>query len=177
MAQIISQDYEGREIQPIVVMEGAKRFYDLLKGYLLKNSAHSLKPPILINAKSMDGVESRDLRIEVHKDSPLQLNAMEMEDCLIVEDIEDTCKTLSGLNNRLREYMPTSLHVAVLLRKVGVEKQLLSPEFVRYCGFEIANQFVVGLGLDYNGALRDLEHICVLHPDIYRGQKSMEADQ
>ena len=62
---------------------------------------------------------------------------------------------------------PTSLHVAVLLRKQGRQVVSLQADF---CGFDIPDAFVVGYGLDYNDEFRNLPYIAVL-PDTYLGRR------
>ena len=52
-----------------------------------------------------------------------------------------------------------SLRTAVLLRKAGRQQVSMQPDFV---GFEIPDEFVVGYGLDYADAYRNLPHIAVL---------------
>ena len=71
-------------------------------------------------------------------------------DVLLVEDIIDSGLTLNYLLKNLRARKPASLEVAALLRKVDLQRVPLD---IRYTGFEIPNEFVVGYGLDYRGAV------------------------
>jgi hypoxanthine phosphoribosyltransferase len=83
---------------------------------------------------------------------------------LIVEDIIDSGLTLSWLLKNLESRQPASLEVCTLLRKpdaVTVEVP------VRYVGFDIPNEFVVGFGLDYAERYRDLPFIGTLDPAVY----------
>jgi hypoxanthine phosphoribosyltransferase len=83
---------------------------------------------------------------------------------LIVEDIIDSGLTLSWLLKNLESRQPASLEVCTLLRKpdaVTVEVP------VRYVGFDIPNEFVVGYGLDYAERYRDLPFIGTLDPAVY----------
>jgi hypoxanthine phosphoribosyltransferase len=85
-------------------------------------------------------------------------------DVIIVEDIIDTGNTLKFLIDKIKQKEPASIKVATLLLKPdALEHQFEEIEFV---GFEIANDFVVGFGMDYKGLGRNT---C----DIYRlvGQK------
>ena len=77
---------------------------------------------------------------------------------LIVEDIVDTGNTLHEFLPQLQHQQPASLQVAALLHK---PEATIYPIQVRYIGFSIPSQFVVGYGLDYNGLGRN-------RPDIYR---------
>ncbi|GLY68580.1 hypoxanthine phosphoribosyltransferase [Amycolatopsis taiwanensis] len=83
---------------------------------------------------------------------------------LIVEDIVDSGLTLSWLLKNLASRNPASLQVCSLLRKPEAVKVDVS---VRYVGFDIPNEFVVGYGLDYAERYRDLPYIGTLDPHVY----------
>lgn len=83
---------------------------------------------------------------------------------LIVEDIIDTGLTLSYLRRSLLAREPASLEVCALMSKPSRREVELE---VGYLGFEIPDRFVVGYGLDYAGAYRNLPDICVLRPEIF----------
>ena len=83
---------------------------------------------------------------------------------LIVEDIIDSGLTLSWLRGNLESRQPASLEVCALLRKPDAS-QVDVP--VRYVGFDIPNEFVVGYGLDYAERYRDLPFIGTLNPAVY----------
>jgi hypoxanthine phosphoribosyltransferase len=85
---------------------------------------------------------------------------------LIVEDIIDSGLTLSWLLKNLATRNPASLEVCTLLRKADAVKVDVP---VRYVGFDIPNEFVVGYGLDYAERYRDLPYIGTLHPKVYTG--------
>jgi hypoxanthine phosphoribosyltransferase len=85
-------------------------------------------------------------------------------DVIIVEDIIDSGLTLSWLMGNLRSRNPASLEVCTLLRKPDAVKVDVP---VRYVGFDIPNEFVVGYGLDYAERYRDLPFIGTLHPNVY----------
>ncbi|GEL17464.1 hypoxanthine phosphoribosyltransferase [Pseudonocardia asaccharolytica] len=83
---------------------------------------------------------------------------------LIVEDIIDSGLTLSWLLKNLETRNPASLEVCALLRKPDAVKVELP---VKYVGFDIPNEFVVGYGLDYGERYRDLPFIGTLAPAVY----------
>ncbi len=83
---------------------------------------------------------------------------------LIVEDIIDSGLTLSWLLRNLQSRQPASLEVCALLRKPDAVKVDVP---VRYVGFDIPNEFVVGYGLDYAERYRDLPYIGTLNPAVY----------
>jgi hypoxanthine phosphoribosyltransferase len=85
-------------------------------------------------------------------------------DVLIVEDIIDSGLTLSWLRKNLMARNPASLEVVALLRKPDAVRVDVP---VKYVGFDIPNEFVVGYGLDYAERYRDLPYIGTLKPEVY----------
>ena len=83
---------------------------------------------------------------------------------LVVEDIIDSGLTLSWLLRNLATRKPATLEVCTLLRKPDAI-QINVP--VRYIGFDIPREFVVGYGLDYGERYRDLPYIGTLAPEVY----------
>ena len=83
---------------------------------------------------------------------------------LIVEDIIDSGLTLSWLLKNLESRQPASMEVCTLLRKPDA---VMVDVPVRYVGFDIPNEFVVGYGLDYAERYRDLPFIGTLDPAVY----------
>jgi hypoxanthine phosphoribosyltransferase len=83
---------------------------------------------------------------------------------LIVEDIVDTGLTLSYLLRSLRARKPASVEICALLTKPSRRRVELP---VKYLGFEVPDEFVVGYGLDYAGAYRNLPDICVLKEEVF----------
>jgi len=88
---------------------------------------------------------------------------------LIVEDIVDSGLTLSWLVGNLRSRQPASLRLCVLLRKPAAARMDVD---VAYTGFDIANEFVVGYGLDYAERYRNLPFIGTLAPHVYGGAEA-----
>jgi hypoxanthine phosphoribosyltransferase len=78
------------------------------------------------------------------------------QDILIVEDIVDTGLTLQKIIDELKSLGTRSVEVVALLRKTSAREKSIS---VKYVGFEIENEFVVGYGLDYDGFGRNLKDI------------------
>ena len=83
---------------------------------------------------------------------------------LIVEDIVDSGLTLSWLVSNLEARGAASVQVVTLLRKPDAAKVEVD---VRWVGFEIPNEFVVGYGLDWNERYRTLPGVAVLSPSVY----------
>ena len=112
-----------------------------------------------IDVKSYVGTQSSG-QVEVVKDTRIDIVG---RDVIVVEDIVDTGLTLHYVLSLFQKKRPKSLRVCSLLKK-RVKRRYEVP--VDYCGFEIDDLFVVGFGLDFNGAYRSLNHIAVLElPD------------
>jgi hypoxanthine phosphoribosyltransferase len=80
---------------------------------------------------------------------------------LIVEDIIDSGVTLTWLLQHLELRKPATLEVCALLRKESAQK---SDVPVRYIGFDIPDEFVVGYGIDFAERYRNLPFIATLKP-------------
>ena len=78
---------------------------------------------------------------------------------LIVEDIFDTGLTLSHLKNLLESRNPKSIEILCMFVKKDISTE---PVDIKYSGFEIGPEFVVGYGLDYEGKYRELPFLGVL---------------
>lgn len=87
------------------------------------------------------------------------------QDVIIIEDIVDTGLTLQKITEELKGLGTKSVEVVALLRKQPAREKLVE---VKYVGFEIENEFVVGYGLDYDGLGRNLK-------DIYKTTKEIQA--
>jgi hypoxanthine phosphoribosyltransferase len=92
-------------------------------------------------------------------------------DVLLIDDIFDTGHTLVQTMEKMREFEPSSLHSAVLLRKQGRQEVDYNPDFV---AFEIPDEFVVGYGLDFEDMYRNLPYLAALDAeDIARHQAAL----
>jgi len=83
---------------------------------------------------------------------------------LIVEDIIDSGLTLSWIRSNLASRHPASVEICTLLRKPDAAKVEID---VRYVGFDIPNEFVVGYGLDFAEKYRNLRVVGTLAPHVY----------
>ena len=77
---------------------------------------------------------------------------------LLIEDIIDTGRTIEVIKKVVLEQKPTSFRIASLFYKPDADENNAPPDFV---GFSIANHFILGYGLDYDGLGRELK-------DVYR---------
>ena len=152
----ISRDYEGREPLLICVLKGAVFFLsDLMRALDVKCEVDFMAVASYGSATESSGV------VRILKD----LDAViEGRDVLIVEDIVDSGLTLSWIMANLSSRGPASVEVCTLLRKPEVLKVDVR---LRYVGFDIPNEFVVGYGLDYAERYRNLRVIGTLAPHVY----------
>jgi len=89
--------------------------------------------------------------------SVLGLNhSVEGRHVVLLEDIIDTGHTAAYLVNEIQQLRPASVRLASLLLKPDALQHDLRPDYV---GFEVANDFLVGYGLDYDGLGRNLNDI------------------
>ena len=95
-------------------------------------------------------------QVKVTKDLDVNL---EGRNVLVVEDIIDSGVTLTYLARILEQRKPASLRIVTLLDK---PERRISPVEIKYVGFKIPDEFVVGYGLDYAEDYRNLPDICVL---------------
>jgi hypoxanthine phosphoribosyltransferase len=147
----ISRDYAGREPLLIGVLKGAVFFLaDLMRAIDVPCEVDFMAVASYGSATKSSGV------VRILKD----LDAViEGRDVLIVEDIVDSGLTLQYLLRSLGARNPATLEVCALLVKPGRAKVRLG---CRYVGFEIANVFAVGYGLDHAERFRNLPFVAAL---------------
>ncbi|HEX8743713.1 MAG TPA: hypoxanthine phosphoribosyltransferase [Thermoleophilaceae bacterium] len=147
----VSADYAGRDLLLVGVLKGAVFFLsDLMRHLTVPCEVDFMAVASYGSSTDSSGV----VRILKDLDAPI-----EGRDVLIVEDIVDSGLTLSYLLRTMRAREPASLEVCALLTKPERRKVDLP---IRYTGFEIPNQFVIGYGLDYGEKFRNLPFVAVL---------------
>jgi hypoxanthine phosphoribosyltransferase len=155
LGEEISADYTGRDLLLLGVLKGAVFFMaDLMR---------TLTIPCEIDfmAISSYGAQTDSSGVvRILKD--LEIN-IEGRHVLVVEDIIDSGLTLSYLMRNLEAREPASLEVCALLTKPD-RREIDVP--VRYIGFEIANRFVIGYGLDFAERYRNLPYVGVLDTEL-----------
>jgi hypoxanthine phosphoribosyltransferase len=154
LGEEISADYDGRDVLLVGVLKGAVFFMaDLMR---------QLSLPCEIDFMAIssygEGTDSSGV-VRILKDLDSNITGRHV---LVLEDIIDTGLTLSYLMRNLGAREPASLEVCSLLVKHGRRE---SDVDVKYVGFEIPNQFVVGYGLDYAERYRNLPHVAVLQEE------------
>jgi len=156
MGEQITRDYEGRKLLLVGVLKGAF--------VVMADLSRSIRLPLEFDfmAISSYGAATKTSGVvRILKDLEHDLKD---RDVLVVEDIVDSGLTLKYLLKNLAGRKPASLEVAALLRKVGIQQVELD---LRYVGFDIPNEFVVGYGLDFAERYRNLPYIGTLKPAAY----------
>jgi len=151
LGQEINQFYNGQPLIIVGVLTGSI--------VLLADLIRRLIMPLrvgLVQASSYRGAAIDPGQLTINFDL---LPDVKGRHVLLIDDIFDTGKTLIALVDELRKHNPASVRCAVLLRKQGRQAVMMEPEYV---GFEIPNAFVVGYGLDYQDAYRNLPYLAAL---------------
>lgn len=151
LAELVSRDYQGKDLLLICVLKGAVVFLcDLLRLLKVEAQIDFMAVSSYGNSSKSSGV------VRILKDLD---QSIDNKDVLIVEDIIDTGLTLSYLRENLLSRNPASLRIIALLDKPERRIAKIEPD---YCGFRIPDKFVVGYGLDYQERYRNLPDLCVL---------------
>ncbi len=152
----IARDYAGKDVVLIGVLKGVALFFgDMMR-------AIDLPLEIDFMAVSSYGASTRSSGVvRILKDLDESITGRHV---LIVEDIIDTGLTLSYLIRTLMERRPASLEICTMLDKPA--RRLVEVP-VKYVGFTIPDQFVVGYGLDYDQKFRNLPFVGILKPEVY----------
>jgi hypoxanthine phosphoribosyltransferase len=156
MGEQITQDYEGRQLLLVGVLKGAF--------VVMADLSRHIRLPLEFDfmAVSSYGAATKTSGVvRILKDLDHDLRD---RDVLVVEDIVDSGLTLKYLLKNLAGRKPATLEVAALLRKEGIQQVNLD---IRYVGFDIPNEFVVGYGLDFAEKYRNLPYIGTLKPAAY----------
>ena len=156
LGEQITRDYEGREPLLIGVLKGAF--------VLMADLSRHIRLPLEVDfmaVASYGAATKTSGVVRILKDLDHDL---EGRDVLLIEDIIDSGLTLNYLLKNLRGRRPASLEVCALLKKTGIQRVPLE---VKYVGFEIPPDFVVGYGLDFAERFRNLPYVGVLRPEAY----------
>ncbi len=160
----ITEDYRGEKPLLVCILRGAfVMLGDLVRYIDLPCEVDFMDISSYGSGTSSSGV------VRIQKDLEEDITGRHV---LVVEDIIDSGLTLSYLRRSLIARQPASLEVCALLSKPSRRRAELE---VKYLGFEVPDEFVVGYGLDYDGAYRNLPDVCVLKPEIF-GAADSAAD-
>ncbi|WP_020579443.1 hypoxanthine phosphoribosyltransferase [Actinopolymorpha alba] len=156
LAAAVEKDYDGRDVLLVGVLKGAVM--------VMADFARALDRHVEMDwvaySSYGSGTQSSGV-VRILKDLDTDITG---RDVLIVEDIIDTGLTLSWLVANLRSRGAASVEICTLLRKPEAVKMAVS---VKYVGFDIPDEFVVGYGLDYGEKYRNLRCVGTLAPHVY----------
>ena len=151
LGQQITADYSGKDVLLVGVLRGAFM--------VMADLARHIELPVEFDfmAVSSYGASTQTSGVvRILKDLDEEIEGRHV---LIVEDIIDSGLTLNYLMKSLNVRKPASLEIAALLLKEGIQRVPLE---VKYVGFPIGPEFVVGYGLDYAGKYRNLPYVGVM---------------
>jgi len=156
LARQVESDYDGKELLLVGVLKGAVMVMaDLMR-------ALPISAPVDWMAVSSYGSGTKSSGVvRILKDLDVDITGKHV---LIVEDIVDSGLTLSWIRANLESRSPASVEICTLLRKPDAAKVEVD---VKWVGFDIPNEFVVGYGLDYAEQYRGLRQVGTLAPHVY----------
>ena len=156
LAAQIDADYAGRDLLLVGVLKGAVM--------VMADLARAMHLPVQMDWMAISsygsGTKSSGV-VRILKDLDTDITSRHV---LVVEDIIDTGLTLSWLVSNLTSRGPASVEICTLLRKPDALQMTVE---VRYVGYDIPNEFVVGYGLDYAERYRNLRCVGTLAPHVY----------
>ena len=152
----IDRDYEGKNPLLVGVLNGAVMVMaDLSRAMRIHCEMDWMAVSSYGSGTQSSGV------VRILKDLNTDLAGRHV---IVVEDIIDTGLTLTYLMQNLASREPASLAIAAMFRKPEAVQANLE---IKYVGFDLPNQFVVGYGLDYAGRYRNLTDVGILSPHVY----------
>ena len=156
MADQIAADYAGQDLLMVGVLRGAV----MVMADLARSLPRHVEMDWMAVSSYGSGTKSSGV-VRILKDLDTDISNRHV---LVVDEIIDTGLTLSWLISNLASRKPASVEIATLLRKPEAA-QMDVP--VKYVGWDIPNEFVVGYGLDYQERYRNLRDIGTLAPHVY----------
>lgn len=150
LAEQINQDYRDKEPVLVVVLNGAFIFAAELMTHLTIPCRVTFIRVSSYQQTASTGVVKQVLGLT---------ESLAGQDVILIEDIIDTGLTIQDVSRQLMEQKPASLEISTMLFK---PEALQVDVAIKYVGFEIQNQFVVGFGLDYDGFGRNAKEILIL---------------
>lgn len=155
LAAEISKEYRGRELTVIAVLTGSLMFMaDLLRRIPL---------PLKLDFLSVASYHGKTETTGEVIFKQVALPDVKDRHILILDDILDSGHTLAAIREKLEAVGPKSVRVCVLLSKKKQRQRAVDADYI---GFEIADEFVVGYGLDFMERYRNLPYIGVLRRDL-----------
>ncbi len=152
----IDKDYEGKYPMFVSALSGSFIFTaDLMRAITIEGQVSF----IFVSSYGSSSVSSGNIEITAGKGFEIQ-----GRDIIIVEDIIDSGRTLSRLKEYLLEQGAASVEICTLLDKPS--RRVVDVD-VKYCGFQIPDEFVIGYGLDFDYRYRQFPFVGVLKREYY----------
>lgn len=159
LGKIITKDYTGKDLLLVSVLRGSVVFLtDLIRQIDLESSIDFMSISSYLGSKSAHATGV----VKITKDLE---DPIEGRDILIIEDIIDSGLTISYLARNLKLRNPNSLEVCALLDR-NVKR--IAEVNIKYAGFTIGDEYVVGYGLDYKQKFRNLDSIYRLNTAVVK---------
>lgn len=156
LAEAIQSDYQDKELLVIGVLKGANIFM----GDLIRKIDLPIQIDFIAASSYGSSTESSGV-VKIVKDLDYSIEGKHV---LIVEDIIDSGLTLKYLEENFMSRKPASLEICTLLDKPERRKANIA---VKYVGYEIPDEFIVGYGIDYAEKYRNLPYVATLKPEVY----------
>jgi hypoxanthine phosphoribosyltransferase len=156
LAKQVAKDYQGKDLLLVGVLKGAV----MVMADLVRAMDSHVEMDWMAVSSYGSGTKSSGV-VRILKDLDRDITNREV---LIVEDIVDTGLTLHWLKSNLQSRGTKSVEILTMLRKPEAAKVDVA---VKYVGFDIPTDFVVGYGLDFNEKYRNLDFIGVLAKHVY----------
>ncbi len=156
IARQLDEEYAGKNPLMVCILKGSVMFF----ADLIRKMKIDLSIDFMSISSYGNGVKSSG-EVKMIKDLDRKI---EGKNVIIVEDIVDSGYTMSYLTKMLAARRPESIKICTLLDKPSRRETDVK---VDYRGFEIADEFVVGYGLDYAGLYRNFPYVGVLKREVY----------
>lgn len=156
IAEQVDKVYEGKRPLVVGILKGSIIFYS--------DFIRHLTCPVELDFMAVSSYGSGAVssgKLNIKKDLDRDVKG---RDVIVVEDIIDSGFTLANLKALLKERGASSVMIVTLLNKAERREYDIAPD---YNCFDIANEFVVGYGLDYDEQYRSLPYIGILKRSVY----------
>lgn len=153
----ISEDYKGEELLLLCILKGGIVF--------MSDLARAISIPVSMDFMAVSSYGSSSTSsgaVRILKDLG---QSIEGKNIIIVEDIIDSGLTLSYLVNYLKARGPKSVEICTILDKP--ERREVDVN-IKYKGFDVPNEFLVGYGLDFAEKYRNLPYVGILKEEVYK---------
>ena len=155
LAAKISHDYRDRELTVVAILNGSV--------FLIADLLRRIPLPLKLDCLSVASYHGQTKPTGELVFRQVSMPDVAGRDVLILDDILDSGMTLATIREKLEAAGPLSVRICVLLEKKKNRTRAIEPDYV---GFEIADEFVVGYGLDYMERYRNLPCIGVLRKEL-----------